>query len=527
MAVPQSSPLCRGRRRVVIALLMVLGALAPLYLPALSRPAAAAESVPAYWLVASDGGIFTFGGLPFYGSMGGQHLDKPMVGMAQTRDGKGYWTVASDGGIFTFGDAGFDGSMGAKPLDKPVVGMAPDLATGGYWEVASDGGIFSFDAPFLGSMGGKPLDKPVVGMAATPDGGGYWLFASDGGVFTYGDATFNGSMGGKPLAEPIVGAAAPDRGGYWLLASDGGVFSFGDAGYEGSLGGHALSRPVAAMAASSKVGYWMTDTNGAVTAFGDAGYYGSAPQQLAAPVVGMADGPGTGQASGNGIYPSGSYGYDVSKFNDNPPPNGTCNGPLPSGHTIGIVQATGFAGSAPNPCLAHEAQWAGAGLNLYIFMAYGQQPSGEPGCNNDQGCNFGYAAAISAFTYAQSQSVNPFVTWWLDVEDANDFWSADTAENAQVIQGAINGLRDKGVNNVGVYTSPDTWNGIVGNYRPAVPVWLAWYQSPPSGPANCQDIASYAAAHNDLLPTGPVWVTQYTDNATTVNGQPVDGDYAC
>ena len=38
------------------------------------------------------------------------HLNKPIVGMAATPDGKGYWLVASDGGIFTFGDAAFYGS---------------------------------------------------------------------------------------------------------------------------------------------------------------------------------------------------------------------------------------------------------------------------------------------------------------------------------------------------------------------------------------------------------------------------------
>ena len=32
--------------------------------------------------VASDGGVFSFGGAPFYGSMGGTPLNKPIVGMA-------------------------------------------------------------------------------------------------------------------------------------------------------------------------------------------------------------------------------------------------------------------------------------------------------------------------------------------------------------------------------------------------------------------------------------------------------------
>jgi hypothetical protein len=36
----------------------------------------------------------------------------------------GYREVASDGGIFAFGSVGFFGSMGGKPLNKPIVGMA-------------------------------------------------------------------------------------------------------------------------------------------------------------------------------------------------------------------------------------------------------------------------------------------------------------------------------------------------------------------------------------------------------------------
>ena len=118
-----------------------------------------------YRFVATDGGIFSFGTAAFYGSMGGKHLNAPIVGMAATPDGKGYWFVASDGGIFSFGDAKFYGSMGAKHLNAPIVGMAADPVTGGYWFVASDGGIFSFDAPFFGSMGGKHLNAPIVGIA--------------------------------------------------------------------------------------------------------------------------------------------------------------------------------------------------------------------------------------------------------------------------------------------------------------------------------------------------------------------------
>jgi hypothetical protein len=41
----------------------------------------------------------------------------------------GYWLVASDGGIFSF-NAPYDGSTGAIALNKPIVGMAYDSATG-------------------------------------------------------------------------------------------------------------------------------------------------------------------------------------------------------------------------------------------------------------------------------------------------------------------------------------------------------------------------------------------------------------
>ena len=49
--------------------------------------------------------------------MGGRPLNQPVVGMASTPDGKGYWLVAADGGIFSFGDAVFHGSMGGIPLN--------------------------------------------------------------------------------------------------------------------------------------------------------------------------------------------------------------------------------------------------------------------------------------------------------------------------------------------------------------------------------------------------------------------------
>ena len=261
-------------------------------LPGPPAPPPPAPPNSSYWLVASDGGIFSFGNAQFYGSTGSLVLNKPVVGMAATSSGNGYWFVASDGGIFNYGGASFFGSEGGKPLNAPIVGMAATPDGGGYWEVASDGGIFSFgDAQFHGSMGGKPLNKPIVGMASTRDGLGYWLVASDGGIFSFGDAGFHGSTGSMPLNKPVVGMAPTSDGlGYWLVASDGGIFSYGDAQFHGSTGAIALSKPVVGMATTrSGGGYWLVASDGGIFAYGDAGFSGSmGGLPLNRPVVGMA-----------------------------------------------------------------------------------------------------------------------------------------------------------------------------------------------------------------------------------------------
>ena len=250
--------------------------------------AASCSSGQGYRMAAADGGVFSFCE-PFYGSMGGHPLNRPIVGMAATPDGGGYWLVASDGGVFTFGDAAFYGSEGGTRLNQPVVGMAATPDGGGYWLVASDGGIFSFgDARFYGSTGAMHLNRPVVGMAARPDGRGYWLVAADGGIFSFGDAAFYGSEGGSRLNRSIVGmAATPGGGGYWLVASDGGVFTFGDAAFYGSAGSFDLDTPVVGVTASPDGGgYWLAAADGSVYPFGDAASEGSAgATPLVAPVV--------------------------------------------------------------------------------------------------------------------------------------------------------------------------------------------------------------------------------------------------
>ena len=254
-----------------------------------------------YHLVASDGGIFSFGTAGFYGSTGAIRLNRPVVGMAETPSARGYWMVASDGGVFAFGDAIFLGSTGGKPLNAPVVGMARTPSGLGYWLAASDGGIFAFgDARYYGSTGALRLNQPVVGIAATADGRGYWLVARDGGIFAFGDAPFYGSTGATRLNQPIVGMAPATSGqGYWFAAADGGVFTFGDAGFAGSAGGVAVDAPIVALTASpAGDGYRLPSSAGVLYGFGPVPFYGStAHLGLARPIVGMATVPGAGPGS--------------------------------------------------------------------------------------------------------------------------------------------------------------------------------------------------------------------------------------
>jgi hypothetical protein len=231
-----------------------------------------AAGSPGYHLVASDGGVFSFH-TPFYGSTGGIQLNQPIVGMAETPDGKGYWLAARDGGVFSFGDAVFFGSPFGH-ITAPIVGIAPDRASGGYVLAGADGNVYPFNAPDLGgSLVGQHLDAPIVGIAVSP-GSGYWLAAADGGVFNFG-TSFYGSAAGFKLDRPIVGITADlATGGYWLVAADGGVFSF-NAPFFGSTGAIHLNQPIVGITADLTTGgYWLVAADGGVFSF-NAPFFGS------------------------------------------------------------------------------------------------------------------------------------------------------------------------------------------------------------------------------------------------------------
>ncbi len=134
-----------------------------------------------YWLVASDGSVYTFGNAHFYGSMGGQHLKSPITGIVATADAHGYWLVAQDGGVFSFGNAAFEGSLGSRTLRAPVVGMASNAVAGSTAGPAGPAG----PRGLTGLTGGTGLTGPT---GATGPAGGIGLTGPQGParVINYG-----------------------------------------------------------------------------------------------------------------------------------------------------------------------------------------------------------------------------------------------------------------------------------------------------------------------------------------------------
>ena len=126
--------------------------------------------------------------------------------MAATPDGHGYWLVASDGGIFTFGDARYSARPAASASTARSSGWPPPRpATATGWSRPTAASSPSATPHYCGSTGAMHLQPPDRRHGRPTPGHGYWLVASDGGIFTFGDARYLGSEGGKPLTSPSSG----------------------------------------------------------------------------------------------------------------------------------------------------------------------------------------------------------------------------------------------------------------------------------------------------------------------------------
>lgn len=228
-----------------------------------------AKGYDGYWLVAKDGAVYGFGGAPYEGSLPGlgiapagsksrDRLTAPIVAAAPSADGKGFFMVSSNGGVFTFGDAHYEGSCAsAGGCSAPVTAIVPD-GSAGYWLLLSDcqtlamGGI-----PNLPSLDCQRYAEAhglkAVAAARTPSGDGYWLLLSNGAVFPEGDAKHLGTW--QPPRPPVksgrraVAVVAYKAGtGVWVVFSDGAVDAYGAAP---KLGGIPSATPASPIVASA------------------------------------------------------------------------------------------------------------------------------------------------------------------------------------------------------------------------------------------------------------------------------------
>ena len=121
--------------------------------------------------------------------------------MAATPDGRGYWLVASDGGIFTFGDRRLLRVDRGHPPQRTRSSAWPppptDMATGSSPVTAASSPTAT--PPFEGSLG---IIGMVLGMIVTPATSNYTLVQSQGIAVVPTLTPATGGSGGCSGANP-------------------------------------------------------------------------------------------------------------------------------------------------------------------------------------------------------------------------------------------------------------------------------------------------------------------------------------
>ena len=149
-------------------------------------------------------------------------------------------------------------------------------------------------------------------------------------------------------------------------------------------------------------------------------------------------------------------GYDISYPQ--------CGRTPPAGAAFGIVGVNGGAPRLSNRCFADQLAWARrtSGYAVYVNTAY--TGIGDP-------VEYGRALADDAISRERAAGVRGIAMWWLDVEVTNT-WNGTAQENATVLDAMAARLQEAGVR-VGIYSSPQQWAEIAGDWAPGLPVWNA------------------------------------------------------
>jgi hypothetical protein len=177
-------------------------------------------------------------------------------------------------------------------------------------------------------------------------------------------------------------------------------------------------------------------------------------------------------------------------------------------------------------------------MSAYIFLdglpgtAPPESTTGPAGtCNGSVNCesfNFGYAWARHWVVYSQSVGLNPTL-WWLDVEGCTPgalvYWRCGSApgmaSNAQVVAGAVAGIRSSGLL-AGIYSTSYQWGIITGSSLsyPNMPLWIPGAQSL-TGPGYSATNYCASSTWAPRFAGGTVVLVQYGTPS------PYDQDYAC
>jgi len=141
-----------------------------------------------------------------------------------------------------------------------------------------------------------------------------------------------------------------------------------------------------------------------------------------------------------------------------------CGSVDPVGAAFGIVGVNGGAPRTSNKCLAEQAAWARtlSGNAVYVNTSY----SGR-----DDPVEYGRGLIDDAIGRKQSAVRGGTSMWWLDVEITNT-WRGTQQENATVLAAMAARLQELGVR-VGIYSSPQQFETIAGDWAPGLPVWNA------------------------------------------------------
>ena len=110
--------------------------------------------------------------------------------MAATPTGSGYWLVARDGGVFTYGDASFHGSLAGKG-GAPVVDVNATPDGDGNWVATGGRYLGEFDVTCYALRGTTASGRPA--------GAGY--VAVDPRVIPLGTEVFIGGEGTRVAAD--------------------------------------------------------------------------------------------------------------------------------------------------------------------------------------------------------------------------------------------------------------------------------------------------------------------------------------